>query len=108
MAQIGSEEKPVMFRKAIVAKESRFRKGFNKSKYDQNYEKIFGHNHIKRRKRWCMAEKTDTYNQQHNYSDIQDFERNCAAKSNVLAVATGYGEKEQALEVRVKVATKSN
>ena len=55
-----------------------------------------------------MAEKTDTYNQQHSYSDIQDFERNCAAKSNVLAVATGYGEKEHALEVRVKVATKSN
>ena len=55
-----------------------------------------------------MAEKTDTYNQQHNYSDIQDFERHCADRSNVLAVATGYGEKEQALEVRVKVATKSN
>lgn len=41
MAQIGSEEKPVMFRKAIVAKESRFRKGFNKSKYSENYDRIF-------------------------------------------------------------------
>ena len=41
MAQIGSEEKPVMFRKAIVAKESRFRKGFNKTKYSENYDRIF-------------------------------------------------------------------
>tara|TARA_S200002703_G_C3749850_1_gene230690 strand:- start:379 stop:588 length:210 start_codon:yes stop_codon:yes gene_type:complete len=41
MSQIGSEEKPVMFRKAIVSKESRFKKGFNKKKYDENYDKIF-------------------------------------------------------------------
>ena len=41
MAQLGSEEKPVMFRKAIVAKESRFRKGFDKKKYDENYDRIF-------------------------------------------------------------------
>ena len=52
MAQIGSEDKPFMLHtKVAVSKESRFRKGFNKIKYDQNYEKIFGHNHIKRRKR---------------------------------------------------------
>ena len=30
-----------MFRKAIVAKESRFRKGFDKKKYDENYDRIF-------------------------------------------------------------------
>jgi len=43
MAQIGSEDKPFMLHpKGAVSKESRFRKGFNKIKYDQNYEKIFG------------------------------------------------------------------
>ena len=40
MAQIGSEERPVMFRKAIVSKESRYRKGFNKKKFDENYDRI--------------------------------------------------------------------
>tara|TARA_X000001382_G_scaffold50417_1_gene34176 strand:- start:470 stop:661 length:192 start_codon:yes stop_codon:yes gene_type:complete len=44
MAQIGSNENPVMFRKAIVSKNSRFRKGFDKSKYDENYDKIFNKN----------------------------------------------------------------
>ena len=43
MSQIGSEEKPVMFRKAIVSKESRYRKGFNKQKFDENYDRIFKH-----------------------------------------------------------------
>ena len=33
-----------MFRKAIVNKNSRFRKGFDKSKYDENYDKIFNKN----------------------------------------------------------------
>ena len=41
MAQIGSDEKPVMFRKAIVSKDSRFRKHFDKKKYDDNYDRIF-------------------------------------------------------------------
>ena len=41
MAQLGSDEKPVMFRKAIVSKDSRFRKNFDKKKYDQNYDRIF-------------------------------------------------------------------
>ena len=41
MAQIGSDEKPVMFRKAIVSKDSRFRKNFDKKKYDDNYDRIF-------------------------------------------------------------------
>ena len=41
MPQIGSEEKPVMFRQAIVSKDSRFRKGFDKAKYDTNYDLIF-------------------------------------------------------------------
>ena len=41
MAQIGSDENPMMFRKAIVSKESRFRKGFNKDKYQSNYDRIF-------------------------------------------------------------------
>ena len=31
-----------MFRKAIVSPESRFRKGFDKDKYQENYERIFG------------------------------------------------------------------
>ena len=35
MEQIGSEERPVMFRKAIVSKESRYRKGFNKKIVNQ-------------------------------------------------------------------------
>jgi len=41
MAQLGSDEKPVMFRKAIVSKDSRFRKHFDKKKYDDNYDRIF-------------------------------------------------------------------
>ena len=41
MAQIGSEANPMMFRKAIVSKESRFRKGFDKNKYQSNYDRIF-------------------------------------------------------------------
>ena len=41
MPQIGSNENPVMFRKAIVSKDSRFRKGFDRKKYDENYDKIF-------------------------------------------------------------------
>jgi hypothetical protein len=41
MAQLGSDEKPVMFRKAIVSKDSRFRKHFDKKKYDNNYDRIF-------------------------------------------------------------------
>ena len=41
MPQIGSEAKPVMFRKAIVGKGSRFRKGMNLSQYKDNYDRIF-------------------------------------------------------------------
>ena len=41
MAQLGSNERPVMFRKAIVNKDSRFRKHFDKKKYDDNYDRIF-------------------------------------------------------------------
>ncbi len=41
MAQLGSDEKPIMFRKAIVSKDSRFRKHFDKKKYDDNYDRIF-------------------------------------------------------------------
>ena len=41
MPQIGSNERPVMFRKAIVSKDSRFRKHFDKKKYDENYDRIF-------------------------------------------------------------------
>ena len=44
--QIGSDKKPVMFRKAIVSKESRFRKHFNKKKYDDNYDRIFNKSKI--------------------------------------------------------------
>ena len=42
MPQIGTNEKPVIFRKAIVSKDSRFRKGFDKDKYQENYDRIFG------------------------------------------------------------------
>jgi len=42
MPQIGNNDKPVMFRKAIVSKDSRFRKGFDKDKYQENYNRIFG------------------------------------------------------------------
>ena len=41
MAQIGSDENPVMFRNSIVSKGSRFRKHFDKKKYDDNYDRIF-------------------------------------------------------------------
>jgi hypothetical protein len=42
MPQIGNNDNPVMFRKAIVSKDSRFRKGFDKNKYQENYNRIFG------------------------------------------------------------------
>ena len=42
MPQIGNNDNPVMFRKAIVSKDSRFRKGFDKDKYQENYNRIFG------------------------------------------------------------------
>lgn len=41
MPQIGSDKNPMMFRKAIVNKNSRFRKNFDKKAYDFNYDKIF-------------------------------------------------------------------
>ena len=42
MAQIGSEEKPFVMRTGTaISKESRFRKGFDKNKYDENYDRIF-------------------------------------------------------------------
>ena len=42
MPQIGSEEKPfVVSTGTIVSTESRHRKGFNKSAYDLNYDRIF-------------------------------------------------------------------
>jgi hypothetical protein len=42
MAQIGSEEKPfVMSTGTIASEKSRFRKGFNKATYDENYDRIF-------------------------------------------------------------------
>ena len=46
MAQLGSDEKPVMFRKAIVSKNSRFRKNFDKKKYDKNYDRIFNKENV--------------------------------------------------------------
>ena len=41
MPQVGSNENPMMFRKAIVSKDSRFRKGMNLSQYKDSYERIF-------------------------------------------------------------------
>jgi|TARA_R110000787_G_scaffold91272_1_gene192529 hypothetical protein len=42
MAKIGSEEKPfVMSTGTIASEKSRFRKGFNKATYDENYDRIF-------------------------------------------------------------------
>ena len=41
MPQIGSNKNPMMFRKAIVSKDSRFRKGMNLSQYKDNYDRIF-------------------------------------------------------------------
>jgi len=42
MAQLGSEEKPfVMSTGTIVSTKSRHRRGFNKSAYDKNYDRIF-------------------------------------------------------------------
>jgi|TARA_B100000214_G_scaffold131809_1_gene93697 hypothetical protein len=39
--QIGSDENPMMFRRTLVSKECRFRKGFDKNKYQDNYDRIF-------------------------------------------------------------------
>ena len=39
--QIGSDENPMMLRKILVIKECRFRKGFDKNKYKDNYDRIF-------------------------------------------------------------------
>jgi len=45
MAQLGSEQKPFIMRTGTtVSKESRFRKGFDKTKYDENYDRIFRKN----------------------------------------------------------------
>ena len=42
MPQLGSEEKPiVMHTGTTVSKESRYRQGFDKKKYDENYDRIF-------------------------------------------------------------------
>tara|TARA_R100001510_G_scaffold53703_1_gene55563 strand:+ start:575 stop:772 length:198 start_codon:yes stop_codon:yes gene_type:complete len=42
MPQLGSDEKPiVMHTGTIVSKESRYRRGFDKKKYDENYDRIF-------------------------------------------------------------------
>mgnify|MGYP003140296773 CR=1 FL=1 len=42
MPQLGSNEKPFVMRTGTkVSKESRFRKNFNKLKYDENYGRIF-------------------------------------------------------------------
>ena len=42
MPQLGSDEKPiVMHTGTAVSKESRYSKGFNKKKYDENYDRIF-------------------------------------------------------------------
>ena len=42
MAQLGSEEKPfVMSTGTIVSTKSRHKRGFNKSAYDKNYDRIF-------------------------------------------------------------------
>ena len=42
MPQLGSNEKPfVMSTGTKVSKESRFRKGFDKKKYNENYDRIF-------------------------------------------------------------------
>ena len=60
MAQLGSDEKPVMFRKAIVSKDSRFRKNFDKNKYDDNYDRIF------------KKEKSHSESMQENLEPIED------------------------------------
>ena len=45
MPQLGSDKKPiVMHTGTIVSKESRYRKGFDKKKYDENYDRIFRKN----------------------------------------------------------------
>ena len=41
MPQIGSETKPVTFRKTIAGKGSRIRKGTNYARYKDNFDKIF-------------------------------------------------------------------
>jgi len=42
MPQLGSNEKPfVMHTGTKVSKESRFRKGFDRKKYSENYDRIF-------------------------------------------------------------------
>tara|TARA_R110002020_G_scaffold49366_5_gene140487 strand:+ start:351 stop:509 length:159 start_codon:yes stop_codon:yes gene_type:complete len=51
MPQLGTNEKPfVMSTGTKVSKESRFRKGFNKSKYDENYDRIFKKKAIEKEK----------------------------------------------------------
>ena len=60
MAQLGSDESPVMFRKAIVSKDSRFRKHFDKKKYDKNYDRIF------------KKEKSPSEYMQENFEPIED------------------------------------
>ena len=45
MAQIGSDSNPMVLKKAIVSKPSRFRKGMDLNKYKDNYDRIFNKRH---------------------------------------------------------------
>jgi hypothetical protein len=45
--QVGSDEKPVMFRKTIAGKGSRARSGVYSKEYRDNFDKIFGKKEIK-------------------------------------------------------------
>ena len=56
MPQLGSEEKPiVMHTGTTVSKESRYRKGFDKKKYDENYDRIFREDKEDTQERPCVT-----------------------------------------------------
>ena len=56
MPQLGSEEKPiVMHTGTTVSKESRYHKGFDKKKYDENYDRIFRKDKEDTQERPCVT-----------------------------------------------------
>ena len=94
MPQLGSDEKPFMVHpKGIVSKESRFRKGFNKKKYSENYDRIM---------KKVMGNSRAAYNQG-SYVSIQEFERHCGLK-NVRPNSQGSGGGTKAVAIAIKVA----
>ena len=106
MPQLGSDEKPFMVHpKGIVSKESRFRKGFNKKKYSENYDRIFN-SKSKKDKAQIMKKVMGNDRAAYNlgsYVSVQEFERHCGLKT-VRPNAQSSGGEPKAVAIAIKVS----